>query len=92
MENKCLIGYSLYFVLALVNYIMTPKEKANELGNKFYQGSVFDYDKEGHLEEIKRAKERTKICVQEILDTIQGSTSNETWEFWNDTMKEVDLL
>tara|TARA_B100000767_G_C19494118_1_gene421458 strand:- start:373 stop:588 length:216 start_codon:yes stop_codon:yes gene_type:complete len=71
---------------------MTPKGKANELGNKFYQGSVFDYDKEEHLEEIKRAKERTKICVQEILDTIQGSTSNETWEFWNDTMKEIDLL
>ena len=65
--NKCLIGYSLYFVLALVNYIMTPKEKANELGNKFYQGSVFDYDKQGHLKEIERAKERTKICVQARL-------------------------
>ena len=42
---------------------MTPKEKANELGNKFYQGSVFDYDKQGHWEEIKRAKYRTKICL-----------------------------
>jgi len=71
---------------------MTPKEKANELGNKFYQGSVFDYDKQGHLEEIERAKERTKICVQAILDTIQGATSNENWQFWNDTMKEIDLL
>lgn len=72
--------------------MMTPKEKANELANKFYQGSVFDYDKEGHLNEKERAKERTKICVQEILDTIQGATSNEIWEFWNDTMKEIDLL
>jgi hypothetical protein len=71
---------------------MTPKEKANELGNKFYQGSVFDYDKQGHLKEIERAKERTKICVQAILDAIQGSTSSETWEFWNDTMKEIDNL
>lgn len=47
---------------------MTPKQKANELGNKFYQGSVFDYDKQGHLDEIVKAKARTKICVQEILD------------------------
>ena len=46
---------------------MTPKEKANELGNKFYQGSVFDYDKQGHLKEIERAKERTKICVHCII-------------------------
>ena len=78
-------------MLALVNYIMTPKEKANELGNKFYQGSVFDYDKEGHLEQIKRAKARTKICVQEILDHA-GTVNGEPVSFWYDVMKEIDLL
>jgi len=46
---------------------MTPKKKAYELCNKFYQGSVFDYDNQGHLEEKKRAKERALICVDEML-------------------------
>jgi len=47
---------------------MTSKKKAYELCNKFYQGSVFDYEGiEGHLEEKKRAKERALICVDEML-------------------------
>jgi len=46
---------------------MTPKEKAYDLCNKFYQGSVFDYDNQGHLEEKKRAKERALICVDKML-------------------------
>ena len=46
---------------------MTSKKKAYELCNKFYQGSVFDYDNQGHLEEKKRAKERALICVDEML-------------------------
>lgn len=71
---------------------LTAKEKANELGNKFYNGSVFDYDKEGHLAELIKAKNRTKICVQEILNTIQGWSSNETWQYWNDVLAETDLL
>ena len=49
---------------------MTPKEKANELGNKFYQGSVFDYSKQRHLEEKKRAKKRALICVDEIVQVL----------------------
>ncbi len=67
---------------------MTPKEKANELGNKFYQGSVFDYDKKGHLEEIKRARERTKICVKEIIKSVEGKYK----DYWNAVLEEVDLL
>ena len=46
---------------------MTPKEKAKELGNKFYKGSVFDYDKQGHIDECERAKEIALICVDEML-------------------------
>ena len=72
--------------------MMKPKEKANELGNKFYQGSMFDYDKQTHLDEIVKAKNRTKICVQSILDAIQGKSSNEDWQFWNDVMSEIDGL
>jgi hypothetical protein len=71
---------------------MTPKEKAYELGNKFYQGSVFDYDKQGHLDEIVKAKNRIKICVQAILDAIHGKCSLEDWKFWNDVMSEIEGL
>ena len=49
---------------------MTAKEEANRIANRFYQGSVFDYDKEGHLKERKKAKERALICVDELLNTV----------------------
>lgn len=76
---------------------MTPKEKANELGNKFYQGSVFDYDKQGHLDEIVKAKNRTKICVQEILDLMTNilrwdKKTNGNIHFWEEVCDEVDGL
>lgn len=80
--------------------IMDTNEKANELGNKFYQGSVFDYDKEGHLEEIDKAKERTKICVQEILNVLEeipdlkvdGNILLEKIEYYKGVLMEVDML
>ena len=76
---------------------MTPKQKANELGNKFYQGSVFDYDKQGHLDEIVKAKNRTKICVQEILDLMTKTLkwdekTNGNIHFWQEVLDEVDGL
>jgi hypothetical protein len=76
---------------------MTPKEKANELGNKFYQGSVFDYDNQGHLDEIVKAKERTKICIQEMLDFMTISLkwddkTNGNIHFWQEVLDEVDGL
>jgi hypothetical protein len=76
---------------------MTPKQKANELGNKFYQGSVFDYDKQGHLDEIVKAKNRTKICVQEILDLMTNTLkwdekTNGNIHFWQEVLDEIDGL
>lgn len=73
------------------------KEKANELGNKFYQGSVFDYDKQEHLDEIVKAKNRTKICVQEILDLMTNTLkwdekTNGNIHFWQEVLDEVDGL
>ena len=76
---------------------MTPKQKANELGNKFYQGSVFDYDKQGHLDEIVKAKNRTKICIQEILGLMTNTLkwdekTNGNIHFWQEVLDEVDVL
>ena len=76
---------------------MSPKQKANELGNKFYQGSVFDYDNQGHLNEIVKAKNRTKICVQEILDLMTNTLkwdkkTNGNIHFWQEVLDEIDGL
>ena len=73
---------------------MTAKEKANELGNKFYQGSVFDYDKKGHLEEIVKAKERAKICVKEITEALNKLPSKDLsdLQYWGEVDYEIDLL
>ena len=65
----------------------TPKEKANELGNKFYQGSVFDYSKQEHLEEIKRAKERALICVDEIISTFLDIDPRK--QYWQEVKQEL---
>ena len=72
---------------------MTPKEKANELGNKFYQGSVFDYDKQGHLKEIKRAKERALICVDEIIEAVRHIVGEKLRiEYYLEVKQEINKL
>ena len=74
---------------------MTPKEKANELGNKFYEGSVFDYDKQGHNDERKKAKERALICVDEIIDEILNvfrDSSLECCLYWCEVEAEINKL
>ena len=70
---------------------MIAKEKANELGNKFYQGSVFDYDKQGHLKEKKRAKERALICVNEVLDAVT-TIADKKFEFYTEVKQEIEKL
>jgi len=67
---------------------MTTREKANELGNKFYQGSVFDYSKQRHLEEIRRAKERALICVDEIIKFAYDVE----WEKKEDALSKIKFL
>ena len=79
---------------------MKANKKANELGNKFYQGNVFDYDKVGHIDEIIKAKERTKICVQEILNVLDeipdlqvvGNVLLNKIEYYRTVLAEVEML
>jgi hypothetical protein len=64
---------------------MTPKEKANEIGNAMYNGSVFDYDKQGHLKEIENAKRCALIAVNELI--------KETGKkYWYDVKTEIEKL
>jgi hypothetical protein len=71
------------------NRDMTAKDKANELGNKFYEGSVFASGKQGHLDEIARAKNRAIICVDEILNSID---SIEVEDFYTQVKQEIENL
>ena len=74
---------------------MTAKEKANVLGNKFYKGSVFDYDKQGHMDECKRAKEIALICVDEIIESLWNvghSSSNDEINYWKEVKEEINKL
>ena len=70
---------------------MTPKERANELGNKFYRGSVFDHDKVEHLNEIKRAKECARICVETILEVVT-TIADKKYDYYTEVLAEIDLL
>jgi len=64
---------------------MTPKEKANEIGNAMYNGSVFDYDKQGHLKEKENAKRCALIAVNELI--------KETGKkYWYDVKTEIENL
>jgi hypothetical protein len=72
---------------------MTPKEKANELGNSMYNGSVFDYDKQGHLKEIVNAKRRALIAVDEILNVIEQIFETfEERKYWQEVKQEINKL
>lgn len=64
---------------------MTPKEKANEIGNAMYNGSVFDYDKQGHLKEIENAKRCALIAVDELI-----KETGKKW--WYDVKTEIEKL
>jgi acyl CoA:acetate/3-ketoacid CoA transferase alpha subunit len=76
---------------------MTAAEKANQLGNMFYDGSIYDYDKEGHLKQIAKAKERALICVDEIIKENErinkdGSFPTPLTEYWKEVKQEIIKL
>ncbi len=78
---------------------MKAKDKANELGNKLYQGSVFDYDKEEHVGEKKKAKKRAHVCIDVFIDFLHRQTDKQTklkgvtpLEYWEQVKEEVHNL
>lgn len=71
---------------------MTPKEKANEIANAMYNGSVFDYDKQGHLKEIENAKRRALIVVDELIYETQFQMPNIRQRWWQDVKKHIQRL
>jgi hypothetical protein len=70
---------------------MTAKEKALELGNMFYRGSVFDKSKEEHLKEIKEAKTYALKAVDEII-SVQCDYYPNDLGYWEEVYTEIEKL
>ena len=73
---------------------MTPKEKANEIGNAMYNGSVFDYDKQGHLKEKENAKRCALIAVNEIIKSHNNlyGINCEKIKYYLEVKQEIEKL
>jgi hypothetical protein len=69
---------------------MTPKEKANELTNKYFKGSDLLY----HDLSWIQAKECALIAVEEILTRMIGSRAYSFNEklFWSEVKSELQSL
>jgi hypothetical protein len=67
---------------------MTPKEKAEELVNKYLLATPIPF----HIED---AKQCALICVDEILQEIENIDDGQTfipYEYWGQVKKEIELL
>ena len=71
---------------------MTPKEKAKELCVKFFEPSVFEYEKKQYFEEM--AKQCAIICVDEILEALEHHTwQNKDWiRYYKEVKQEINKL
>ena len=67
---------------------MTPKEKAQELVDKF-QKKLF-YHVTDDMLDILEAKGCALIAVNEILDMLIGSTA--TIDYWKEVKQEIENL
>jgi hypothetical protein len=70
---------------------MTPKEKAKELYNKFYNTSSHPH----HVESRKNnAKQCALIAVDEIFKTglLEGSTLGINKKYWQEVKQEIEAL
>lgn len=70
---------------------MTAKEKANELGNKFYRGDIFTHEKEAHLLELEQARKYALIAVDEIISLLSKDL-NHLVNYWFEVKQEIEKL
>ncbi len=76
---------------------MTPKEKANELANKFFIKNVLVITNEELIEERKRAKQCALIAVDEIekainFDWMEVQNLDREHNYWHEVKQEIHLL
>ena len=74
---------------------MTPKEKANELANKFISKSVFDMTDEELKAERELGKKYALICVEEVITMydLEGYEEEDSkMEYWESVKDEINNL
>jgi len=77
---------------------MTPKEKAEELVNKFneYTVKAIKYYANGKIKECKEdAKECALIATQEVIDTLYEyhyDSASGAFEYWTEVKEELEKL
>jgi translation elongation factor EF-1alpha len=72
---------------------MTPKEHANRLGNKMYNGDVFSKTKNEHLAELDNAKRCSLNAIDEVLIIITAIDGTEYWqEHYEQVKQEIKKL
>ena len=65
---------------------MTAKEKALELCVKFFEPSIFEYEKKQYFEEM--AKQCALICVDEMLEECLDIKES----YWHEVKEEIIKL
>ena len=73
----------------LFNSIMTPKEKAKELVNKFYPNVQWKLGQEDCLD---RAKVCALIAVDELIYETQFEVPNIRQKYWINVKQEIEKL
>ena len=69
---------------------MTPKDKANELVDKFFNITATMFLADCGR---KKAKECAMIAVEEIIDALVGCHTAEEWgNYWNEVKSEIEKL
>jgi len=73
---------------------MTPKEKANELANKFISKSIFDMTDEELKAERELGKKYALICIDEILNDNPNIYDSDrlNHNYWESVKHELSLL
>ena len=71
-----------------------PKEKANELANKFISKSIFDMTDEELKAERELGKKYALICVDEILNDNPNIYDSDrlNHNYWESVKHELSLL
>ena len=67
---------------------MTPKEKAEELVNRFHK---YTWNGEDNLDN-KNAKQCALIAVDEILKELPEDYQNDIWSYWPEVKEEIEKL
>ncbi len=74
---------------------MTPKEKAQELVDKFIEFTQ-DWDaRDGYINDEFRAKECALIVVDELIDFAKLTDTTNDWDhlnYWQEIKQEIEKL